>query len=467
MIVILGAGLAGLSTAYHLRRAGCRAAALYEREERPGGLCRSEAHDGFTFDYTGHFLHLRTPEMNRLAARLLGHELAQVVRSSWIHSHGVYTRYPFQTNSYGLPVPVVKEILLGYIQARYEKVAVPRDPVDGQGLAEPEASFERWIYETFGPGIAKHFMMPYNDKLWAVPPRFLTTEWMGRYVPPAPLEQVIEGALTDQAAGVGYNAFFRYPRQGGIEALTRALARRAGPIRLGMEATAVDVRRRRVYFADGSVADYEALVSTLPLPELVARLTPLPDSVAEAAAQLRWSSVFAVNLGLRTDRTEGRHWVYVPEPRYNFYRLGCFSNAAPAMAPRRGAAAWVEMSYNQRRPLDRAAARRQAIDGLAEIGLLRSRREIEAEWLLDIPYAYVTYDANHRRATQTIRRFLERHAIHSIGRYGRWEYSSMEDALLQGKSAADHILGRSGEPQTVSSKSQPTNSKQGPKRTRQ
>jgi len=440
MVLILGAGLAGLSTAYHLRRAGWRACALYEREERPGGLCRSEARDGFTFDYTGHFLHLRTPEMKRLASRLLGHELAQVVRSSWIFSHGVYTRYPFQTNSYGLPIPVVKEILLGYIQARYETVAVPRGPADGQGLAEPRASFERWIYETFGPGIAKHFMMPYNDKLWAVPPRFLTTEWMGRYVPPAPLDQVVEGALTDQASGVGYNAFFRYPRQGGIETLVRALARRVGPIHQGMEATSIDLRRRRVGFADGTAAGYEALVSTLPLPELLARLKPLPDSVAEAAARLRWSSVFAVNLGLRTDRTEGRHWVYVPERRYNFYRLGCFSNAAPAMAPRRGAAAWAEISYNAHRPLDRAAARRQAVEGLADIGLLGSRREIETEWLLDIPYAYVTYDANHRRATRTIHRFLERHGIHSIGRYGKWEYSSMEDALIQGQATAQELL---------------------------
>ena len=82
MFLILGAGLAGLSTAYHLRRGGCRAVALHEREERPGGLCRSEARDGFTFDHTGHFLHLRTPEMKRLASRLLGRGLASVTRNS-------------------------------------------------------------------------------------------------------------------------------------------------------------------------------------------------------------------------------------------------------------------------------------------------------------------------------------------------------------------------------------------------
>lgn len=437
MIVILGAGLAGLSTAYHLRRAGCRDFALHEREHRPGGLCRSETRDGFTFDYTGHFLHLRTPEAKRLASGLLGRELASVARSSWVFSHDVFTRYPFQTNTYGLPIQVVKEVLLGYIEARYGKPFVPR-----AACRVPSPNFERWVYESFGAGIAKHFMIPYNEKVWALHPRFLTTDWMGRYVPPAPIEKVIEGALSDKAANEGYNATFRYPRRGGIETLVRVLAARAGPIHLGSEAVAIDVRRRRVDFADGSRADYAALVSTMPLPELVARLRPVPDRVRAAAARLRWASLFSLNLGLRCDATDGRQWVYVPERRFPFYRAGCFSNAAASMAPRGGAAVWTEVSYTPSRPIDRSLIRRHTLDGLKEMGWLRSRRDIAVEWPLDIPYAYVTYDAHHRRATDTILRYLAEHDVYSIGRYGRWEYSSMEDALLEGRETAQRLLER-------------------------
>ncbi len=446
MIVVLGAGLAGLSTAYHLRRGGRRDIALHEREERPGGLCRSEARDGFTFDHTGHFLHLRTPEVKRLASRLLGRDLADVTRSSWIWSQGVFTRYPFQTHTYGLPVETVKEVLLGYIRAH--SCGNCRLPIADcrleSGIWDVESgiphSFERWVYDTFGAGIAKHFMIPYNEKLWGIHPRFLTTEWMGRYVPPASLDQVIEGALTDKPAGEGYNATFRYPRQGGIETLVRALAARAGPIALGSEAVAIDPRRRRVEFADGSRADYAALVSTLPLPDLVARLRPAPDALRDAAAKLRWASLFALNLGLRTDCTDGRQWVYVPERRIAFYRAGCFSNAAPSMAPPGHAAVWNEVTHTAQQPLDRSLVRRQILDGLKEMGWLASRRDIAAEWPLDIPYAYVTYDAHHRRATGTILRYLAERRIYSIGRYGRWEYSSMEDALLQGRETANRLL---------------------------
>jgi protoporphyrinogen oxidase len=436
LIVILGAGLAGLSTAYHLRRAGRRDIALHEREERPGGLCRSEARDGFTFDHTGHFLHLRTPAVERLLSRWMGPELGRVVRNSWVFSQGVFTRYPFQTNTYGLPVETVKEVLLGYIQAHYGRVSVPRAACR---VSQPRLSFERWVYDTFGPGIAEHFMLPYNEKVWCIHPRLLTTEWMGRYVPPAPIEKVIEGALTDKKSGEGYNATFRYPRHGGIEAVVRALAARAGPIRLGSEALEVDLRRRRVRFADGEAADYEALVSTLPLPELVARLRGAPDGVRDAAARLRWSSLFGLGLGLRSDATQGRQWVYVPERRFRFYRVGCFSNVARSMAPAGCSAVWAEVSYRGGRGFQ-PFTRREILDGLKEMGWLRSRRDIAVEWPLDIPYAYVTYDANRRAATRAILRTLERHSVHSIGRYGRWEYSSMEDALLQGREAAQRLL---------------------------
>lgn len=441
MIVILGAGLAGLSAAYHLREAGRHDFVLFEREARPCGLVRSQRIGPYTFDYTGHFLHLRDPAIQRLALEWLGERLPEVRRSSWIFSHGVYTHYPFQTNTYGLPVDVVKECLLGYIQARHESVDVPGGPVSDHGMPKPEYSFEQWIYENFGPGIAKHFMIPYNDKLWGIHPRDMSATWMGRFVPPAPIEAVLEGALTDRTANVGYNATFRYPVEGGIETFSRELSRRVGAIRCGHEAVEIDTRARRIAFANGETIGYDVLVSTMPLPQLCAKLTPLPDQIRDASAKLRWSSVFAVNLGLRMDGTQGRHWVYVPERRYSYYRAGCFSNAARAMAPEGHSSVWVEASYNAQRPLDRERARSDAIEGLKTMGWLRDERDIAAEWLLDIPCAYVTFDAQHAEATRVIHQYLETKGIRATGRYGRWEYSSMEDAMIHGRNVARDILG--------------------------
>lgn len=112
MIVIVGAGLAGLSTAYHLSDLPYR---LYEREQEVGGLCRSYCKDGFTFDYTGHLLHFRQAEIKALVEQLLTGQLQRHARRSFIYSHQTYTEYPFQVNTYGPPPEVVRECLMGFI----------------------------------------------------------------------------------------------------------------------------------------------------------------------------------------------------------------------------------------------------------------------------------------------------------------------------------------------------------------
>src|SRR2546427_9165355 len=108
-VVILGGGLAGLSTHWHLQKAGYASCFLFEKESRIGGLTRSETVNGFTFDYTGHLLHFRDENIKKLVTELLGDNIHYVVRNSWIFSKGVYTRYPFQTNPHGLPPNVIKE----------------------------------------------------------------------------------------------------------------------------------------------------------------------------------------------------------------------------------------------------------------------------------------------------------------------------------------------------------------------
>src|SRR5262249_25431028 len=112
MIVIFGGGLAGLRTAYHLSDISYR---LYETGQGDGGLWRSYHKDGFTFDYTGHLLHFRQPEIKALIEQLLAGKLQRHTRRSFIFSHRTYTEYPFQVNTYGLPPEVVRECLMGFI----------------------------------------------------------------------------------------------------------------------------------------------------------------------------------------------------------------------------------------------------------------------------------------------------------------------------------------------------------------
>lgn len=434
-VLVLGAGLTGLSVAHHLRAAGHERVTVFEKESEPGGLVRTLRVGDYRFDYTGHFLHLRDPDVRRLVDRCCGDGLDTVTRNAWIHSNDVFTPYPFQTNLHGQPLEVVRECLLGYIAARA-----------GDAERDPEAqppSFEQWILDGVGAGIAKHFMLPYNRKLWGVPLAEMTTDWMNRFMPPTPLDKVVAGALGLRDDGAGYNARFLYPREGGIQFLSERLAALAGALELGRTAVRIDARARTVEFDDGAIAAYEHLVSSLPLPALCDLIADLPAEVRSARARLRATSVWALMLGVSSDHTEGRHWVYVPEEDYPFYRAGCFSNVSAAMAPPGHAAIWVERAYNDDQPLDADRARADSIAGLIRMGWLRDQSEIVEETQLRIPGAYVIYDRHHAEATRTIHTYLRDLGIQSSGRYGQWNYSSMEDAIIDGRDAARRLLGES------------------------
>jgi protoporphyrinogen oxidase len=433
MILIVGAGLAGLSTAYHLN--GLRYK-VFEKESEPGGLCRSYVKDGFTFDYTGHLLHFRQTAIKALVETLLPGRLARHSRRSYVFSHRTYTEYPFQVNTHGLPPEVVRECLLGFIATLTKPSPAPA----GEGR-----SFGEWIVESLGEGIAKHFMVPFNEKLWQVPLDELTSDWVSWLVPKPELKDVVDGALGIKDKAFGYNPSFLYPTDGGIKALPESFLPGVGTIAYGTELVEIETARRRAVFRDarGERSEpYDRLVSTIPLPELIRRCVDIPPPVREAAAALRWVSVYNINIAVGRENISDKHWIYFPEQQFPFYRAGFPMNFSPALGRPGCSSMYVEMSH---RPEDRSQPHeliQSARNGLIHAGVLRKDDEIVMADVKDIHYAYVLFDRHRARAVPLILAELERCGITSIGRYGLWEHTSMEDAIAQGKVLADTLRTR-------------------------
>jgi protoporphyrinogen oxidase len=437
-VAILGGGLAGLSTLWHLQQAGYENCSLFEKESRIGGLTRSEVVHGFTFDYTGHLLHFKDENVKKLVADLLGDNIHYLARNSWIFSKGIYTRYPFQTNLFGLPPAVIKECLAGFFEAILHRTRETGSDLSSKAAAEFH-SFEEWIHSTLGLGIAKHFMVPYNEKLWTVPLSELTCEWMGRFVPSTSLEQVLEGALSDQSQNVGYNASFGYPLRGGIESLPRAFANQAKNLYPGFEVSVLNLERKRIKFTNHEEADFDLVISSMPMPKLVKLTNQVPDLVRSASDRLRFTSVYNVNLGV--DRVvSDKHWIYFPEPDFVFYRIGFANNFSPNQSPPGCSSIYAEVAYSPQKPLEKERVVDQIKQDLIRLAILKKSDHVLAEVCLDIPCAYVLYDHAHHGSVELIRSYLEQSGIRTIGRYGSWEYSGMEDAIRQGKTAAAEVL---------------------------
>ncbi len=456
MVVILGAGLAGLSAACHL---GSAETLIVERHDEVGGLCRSFREAGFTFDCTGHLLHVKDPELRRWVQELLPDGWVNLQRSAWIASHGVLTPYPFQANTAGLPLDVRLDCLLGFIETLRDRhrLAAPALPelrplepalpfLALAGAAAPdEPSFLAWIHATFGAGFARHFFEPYNRKLFQRDLSEITADWVSWSIPRPELADVLRGAITTTDKSFGYNPEFLYPREGGIDRLPRAIAQRLprGVLRTGVTVTALDAGRLRVTLDGSETVEGDSVLSSLPLPALARLTTDLPPALREASRALSHVSVRAVNLGVRGPPPHpDAQWIYVPDAATPFYRVGLPSALTPAMAPEGHHALTAEISAlpGTLPPPDASIA--QSIDALIALGLLRDRADVVHTHVVDIPEAYVVFDRERRRVLPELMRWYVRRGVVPLGRYGAWDYLSMEDCLRHGRQAAAWVARR-------------------------
>jgi protoporphyrinogen oxidase len=423
VIVILGAGVAGLSAAFHLKGKEYR---IFEKEGEVGGLCRSVVLDGFTFDYTGHLLHLSQPYTQKLLNRVLPDQFISHQRRAAIYFKGSYIPFPFQANLWALPKEIARECLIEFIHASCSE-------------AKEENDFLSWIYQAFGSGIAKHFMIPYNEKLWRIPLDEISLEWVERFIPRPTLEEVVDGALGINLKGFGYNQEFLYPLQGGIQIVPQAFLTKVNDVHVGREAESIDIEKKVVRFQDGGETTYHTLILSLPLEELLQRIEPIPDEIKDLRSRLRYVSVININLGVRREGISDHHWVYYPEPSYPFYRVGFLSNLSPHNAPKGTSALSVEISCLPSTPPSLEKMREQTLAALISCGILREDDEILVEKVILIKHAYVIYDRFRSEHLPPIIQFLRSHHIYPIGRYGLWEYAAMEEAILQGKEVAESL----------------------------
>lgn len=457
--LIVGSGPAGLSAGMHLEDSDFLIA---DRHGRPGGLCRSIVQDGFTFDYAGHIFFTPDKYVDGLFREVLGENFHEQQRESWVYLYEAYQRYPFQGNLYGLPPAVVKECLLGVIEAsRHAHPAGANGNgnghTSGNGHLPPPANFLEWSRRTFGEGITRHFMQPYNFKVWGIEPEKMSSDWIaGRVLTPS-LEEVIEGSLQRGRPDMGPNARFGYPLHGGCEMFVAGLAKRVkargGAFRQGRTLVKLDPKRRRATFrieepgeaaARYETIGYERLFPSVPLPDLIAAIDGAPDAVRHAAASLPSTAVVCVNLGINREKVTEKHWIYYPEgqDKFIFQRIFVQSNASPHTAPPGHSALTFEISHSKFKPLP-VRGKRALIDacvaGLKRTDLWREGDEVVFEQVLGMPHAYIPFTPDRPAHLEVINSYLNGLGVYPIGRFGEWKYVNQDGAILSAKRVVEAV----------------------------
>ena len=411
--LIVGAGVSGLSFANFV---GSDDYLILESDSEIGGFCKTVVQDGFVWDYSGHFFHFKHKDMETyLLDRMPQDEVRVIQKESAVRYRDGFVDFPFQKNIHQLPQDE-------FIECLYD-LYFKDEGSDGSA----PANFKEMLYRKFGRGISEKFLIPYNEKLYATDLTRLDTDAMGRFFPYADVADIIRNFR--QTNNTSYNSTFTYPRGGAIQ-YVRALKHEVPDNKISFQEGLVSVDlERRVATTTKRQIRFEKLISSTPFPRLM-KMTGLPHNPAD----LTWNKVLVFNLGFDRKGWEKLHWVYFPERKFCFYRIGFYDNIFNTDRM----SLYVELGYPADATVDVQGARAQVLADLTTAGVIQGHQLVsEHNIVLDPAYVHITQQSMAQ--VQRARAALANHGVYSIGRYGAWTYCSIEDNMIEARTLAREL----------------------------
>jgi protoporphyrinogen oxidase len=438
-VVIIGAGPTGLGAAYRLHELGYDNWVLYEKSEDVGGHATSHVDQhGFVWDEGGHVIFSHYPYFDRLIDKVLGKEVHERIRESWIVKGESWVPYPFQSNLRYLPKEVQVSCLIGAAKAA------------SNGGGREAANFRDWILATMGEGIAEEFMFPYNSKVWTTPLEQMSKTWIAERVAAIDFKRLLENVLYERDdVAWGPNSKFKFPLHGGTGEIYRRMAAFfKKKIQTGKKLAEVDLAQRRISFADGTGDNYDVLISTAPLDLLATMIKPVDSRLLDAAQGLEHNNLLVVGLGLKKKIETGRCWIYFTDEQMPCYRATYFSHYSPNNVPNGDiehySSLMLEMSFRVGETPDPEKVLEQVTTELIRTKMLEEsdRGRIVSRYHRTVGYSYPIPTLGRDRALDVLQPTLLEKGIYSRGRFGAWRYEvgNMDHSVMMGVEAVNNIV---------------------------
>jgi protoporphyrinogen oxidase len=451
--IVVGAGPAGLTTAYQLCKAGLPVLVLEGDPTYVGGISRTVDYKGFGFDIGGHRFFSKSQEVEDLWTEIAGPDMLDRPRSSRIYYRGQFFAYPLKPFEALAKLGVWESTLcmLSFLRARVSPKPNPK-------------SFEDWVSNQFGERLFRIFFKTYTEKVWGMSCKEISADWAAQRIKGLSLGLAIKHALLPKPKSENRTDTvktlidtFRYPRRGpGMmwEACTRKIREMGGEVLLGQHVNACrfDAATGRWTVqstaADGQISTYEGehLVSSMPVRELVGQIEPrLPAEVLAAAGALKYRDFLTVGLILREQDRLTDNWIYIHDPSVKVGRVQNYKSWSPEMVPDP-----AYCSYG----LEYFCFEGDGLWAMADADLIAlAKREIEQVSLgraADVTdgcvirqrKAYPVYDDGYAGHVETVRRGLEAQfpTIHLVGRNGMHKYNNQDHAMMTAMLTAKNII---------------------------
>lgn len=422
--LIIGAGPAGIAAALRLGKR----AKIIERNTYAGGQSASVEIGEAVFDIGGHSFHTPHPFVRDLVYNSL--EMYEQVRQAYCYSYDTLIPYPFQKHFREIGNPqVVAECAAG----------LDALPQSAQGGAE---NFQEFILQRFGTGIARYFMTPYNEKLWARDLAKLDARWVGERVaaPEGVKERFdLEGG---QRKPLQADTVVAYPAKGGFGEIYKALASKVEDMELGVEVRRIDLKEKKVYTSDNRIYGYKNLISTLPLNELMHLLGADALALAAKTDQLEYMSLKCILVAINHPVDTSIQRIYSADNDNPAHKTAINHNSSDWLRGRRHHGIMGEVSYSPYKQMARPDLEQWFLDSLQKMEIIKSHKEVLATRTIDVRYAYPVPTHNRIEIVASIRAFLQENDVYSLGRFGEWAYINSDEALARGMILGEQLAGQ-------------------------
>jgi protoporphyrinogen oxidase len=442
-VVIIGAGPAGLAAGNEFIRQNIPPL-LFERDNKVGGISRTEEYKGFFFDIGGHRFFTKNPAIEKLWGEMMGGDFLKVDRLSRIYYREKFFNYPLRAANALINLGPVESILILY---SYCKASFLPNPA--------EKTFEDWVVNRFGQRLYQTFFKTYTEKVWGLPCNTIQADWAAQRIKGLSLLVAVSNALFGGQQSKSLIEQFDYPKLGpGMmwQRFQQVVEDGGGQVRLNSNVEAIMHDKGRItgirYRHQGNLETITAqdCISSIPVNRLVQLFEPQAEpQVLEAASQLSYRAFIIVILIVNKKELFPDQWIYIHSPKVTVGRIQNFKNWSQYMVPDQSKTS-IGMEYfcNQHDETWQMADNdlvQMATRELAELGLSKDASVIDS-FVVRQPNAYPVYDEKYKESLTVIRNYLEKFEnLQTIGRSGMHRYNNMDHSMQTGILAAQNCCG--------------------------
>lgn len=415
--LIIGGGISGLTLANYITDY-----LIVEKDSSLGGYARTHYVDDYIWDYAGHFFHFKTDEFKSMFINSMDkNDYIIKNKNTYIYFEDKLIDYPFQMNIHELSKDKFIDCLYDLFN-KHEK--------------EVYNNFLDMLYGKFGISITEMFLKPYNEKLYATDLTKLDKDAMGRFFPYANISEIINNMKNH--SNTSYNNTFMYPKKG-AQVIVNKLCEKVdmNKVMLNTSVTSIDLNKKEVTLSTKEVISYNNLINTIPFNKFLSLLNI--QEYTNFSNELSYNKVLVFNLGFDKKSTyNNTDWIYFPDKNINFYRAGFYDNILSTDK----LSMYIEIGYSKESIIDESTINKElslTLDNLKKCKIIDDTFKLVKYESIIMDPAYVHIDTLHDKLVKEIINDLETKNVYSVGRYGSWTYSSMEDAMLQSKELVEKL----------------------------